>query len=130
MADQRATTAFARQSDPPSSPPSGHDAYDRAMRSDRLTSFAGLPGAELVSEGIEDLLAERQTALAALVSMAAPRLRQAGLDVPAAGDDGPPSYRLYELLARADPATAHRRYNALVGRIVSFARAAERASQR
>lgn len=100
------------------------------MRSEQLADLVDLPGAELVSEGIEDLLAERESALAALVSMAAPRLRRAGVQVPPEIPGEQPSHRLYELLARTDPATAHRRYNALVGRIVSFARAAERASQR
>lgn len=93
-------------------------------------ALADLPGAELVAEGIEDLAAGRETALAALVSMAAPRLRQAGVELPPAMHGGQPSHRLYELLARTEPATAHRRYNALIGRIVSFARAAERAPQR
>lgn len=100
------------------------------MRSDQLAGLAGLPGAELVTEGIDDLLAERETVLSALVSMAAPRLRRAGLDVPPSYARELPSHRLYALLAQADPATAHSRYNALIGRIVSFARAAERASPR
>lgn len=100
------------------------------MRPDQLAALERLPGAELVAAGIADLLAERETALAALVSMAAPRLRGAGMDVPPATPGESPSHRLYELLARTDPATAHRRYNALVGRIVSFARAAERAPRR
>lgn len=97
---------------------------------DQYPGLTDLPGAELVAKGIEDLAAERETALAALVTMAAPRLRQAGVEVPAQTWAGRPSHRLYELLARTDPATAHRRYNALIGRIVSFARAAERAPQR
>jgi hypothetical protein len=48
--------------------------------------------------------------------------------VPEGGGDQP-SHRLYELLARTQP-SAHSRYNALVGRIVSFARAAEHAAAR
>jgi hypothetical protein len=44
-------------------------------------------------------------------------------DVPAQ-----PSHRLYELLAQTDGSAAHSRYNALVRRIVSFARAAEHAA--
>jgi len=38
-----------------------------------------------------------------------------------------PSHRLYELVAEGEGG-AHSRYNALVGRIVSFAQAAERAA--
>ncbi len=65
-----------------------------------------------------------------LVAMAAPRLRALGFDVPAGG--GPrPSHRLYDLLSESgDGAEAYSRYNALIARIVSFARAAEHASSR
>lgn len=41
--------------------------------------------------------------------------------------DRAPSHRLYDLLAAEHSDSAHGRYNALVGRIVSFARAAEHA---
>lgn len=100
------------------------------MRAYDAAEFAGLPGAELVAEGVDDLSAARDTPLAALVCMAAPRLRDAGIDIPTSLPDGQPSHRLYALLAAAEPDSAHARYNALVGRIVSFARAAERASGR
>jgi hypothetical protein len=59
--------------------------------------------------------------------MAAPRLRMIGLEVPRTRSAGPAGHQLYELLAADDAATAHSRYNALVARMVSFARAAERA---
>ena len=87
-----------------------------------------LPGHDLVAAGMADLAAGRETAPALLVAMAAPRLRALGLDVPAGGGDRP-SHRLYELLSEGE-AGAHSRYNALVGRIVSFARAAEHATAR
>ena len=61
-----------------------------------------------------------------LVAMAAPRLRALGIDVPQT-DVERPSHRLYDLLAAEQPNSAHGRYNALVARIVSFARAAEHA---
>jgi hypothetical protein len=86
-----------------------------------------LPGADLVLEGIQDLRSGRDTPAAALVRMATPRLRAVGLHVPQTESDVLPGHRLYELLASADPATAHGRYNALVARVVSFSRAAERA---
>jgi hypothetical protein len=60
-----------------------------------------------------------------LVAMAAPRLRSLGFDVPSVEGTGS-SHRLYELLAESDSG-AHSRYNALVGRVVSFVRAAEHA---
>jgi hypothetical protein len=89
---------------------------------------ATLPGHELVSAGLADLAAGRESESSLLVSMAAPRLRALGFDVPSGGGEQP-SHRLYELLAERERG-AHSRYNALVGRIVSFARAAERASSR
>ena len=85
-----------------------------------------LPGSELVRAGLDDLAAGRETEASLLVTMAAPRLRALGLDVPAGGD-GQASHRLYGLLITGGDG-AHSRYNALVGRIVSFARAAEHAT--
>jgi hypothetical protein len=85
---------------------------------------ASLPGHELVSAGLGDLVAGRESEASLLVTMAAPRLRALGLEVPAGPKD--PSHRLYGLLAEREG--AHSRYNALVGRIISFARAAEHAS--
>ncbi len=96
-------------------------AYDLGM----LDAQADLPGFELVSAGIEDLASGRETESALLVAMAAPRLRALGIDVPQGGGERP-SHRLYELLSETDD-SAHSRYNALVARVVSFARAAEHA---
>jgi hypothetical protein len=87
-----------------------------------------LPGHELVTAGLADLAAGSETEAALLVAMAAPRLRALGFDVPPGGGERP-SHRLYELLSQTDVG-AHSRFNALVGRIVSFARAAEHAATR
>jgi hypothetical protein len=87
-----------------------------------------LPGYELVSAGLADLAAGRESESAMLVAMAASRLRALGYDVPSSGVERP-SHRLYELLSESDQ-DVHSRYNALVARMVSFARAAERASAR
>jgi hypothetical protein len=80
-----------------------------------------LPGRDLIDEGLSDLAAGLETAAALLVSIGAPRLRQLGLQVP----DAIPSseHRLYALLSRADPDSAHSQYNALLRRLVSFERA-------
>jgi hypothetical protein len=86
-----------------------------------------LPGADLVERGRADLAAGVLSQEALLVAAAASRLRAAGVEVPAAHVDTP-LHRLYELLAADEAAGAHSRYNALVGRMVSFARAAERAA--
>jgi hypothetical protein len=85
-----------------------------------------LPGNELVRAGLVDLVAGRESEASLVVAMAAPRLRALGFEVPAGGVEQT-SYRLYELLVSGG-GSAHSRYNALVGRMVSFARAAERAS--
>ena len=91
-----------------------------------LDTLRDLPGHDLVAAGVEDLARGRETEAALLVAMARPRLEALGVHVPAGG--GPrPSHRLYALLSEGDSG-AHSRYNALVGRIASFARAAEHAS--
>ena len=65
------------------------------------------------------------------VLMASRRLRAAGVEIPSAdAEPSAASHRLYELLAADDARNAHSRYNAIVGRLVSFARAAERARGR
>lgn len=61
--------------------------------------------------------------------MAAPRLRDIGFEVPVVQADEPAGHRLYDLLAAEHSTGAHSRYNALVARMVSFARAAEHASK-
>lgn len=86
-----------------------------------------LPGHELVNAGLRDLAAGRESEASLLIAMAARRLRAVGVQVPEGGGELP-SHRLYELLSEHDSAGAYSRYNALVGRIVSFARAAEHAS--
>lgn len=91
----------------------------------------GLPGADLVVAGMADLQAGRDTPDAALVRTAAPRLREIGIAVPEFAFGQPASHRLYVLLSDSDPAGAYSRYNALLGRMASFASAAEqRAAQR
>jgi hypothetical protein len=99
------------------------------LRARAPEELAGLPGADLVESGLEDLAAGRETIAALAVGMAGSRLRAVGLDVPPVGVERP-SHRLYDRLAREDDRTAHSRYNALVGRLASFARAAEHARAR
>ena len=84
----------------------------------------GLPGADLIESGLNDLRAGRETVAALLVAIGAPRLRNIGLEIP---DNLPPhpEHRLYDLLAKDDSDSAHSRYNAFVRRLVSYERAAE-----
>jgi hypothetical protein len=90
------------------------------------SELIGLPGAELVQRGIEDLSAGRRSAEALLVSIGAPRLRSLGIDVPRTPPS--PEHELYRLLAREKGDGAHSAYNALIRRLVSFERAAACAS--
>jgi hypothetical protein len=79
-----------------------------------------LPGSDLIEQGLEDLAAGAETAAALLVSIGAPRLRQLGVDVRNPFPSG--EHRLYALLSRTAPDSAHARYNALLRRLVSFER--------
>ena len=88
-----------------------------------------LPGADLYVAAVEDLRAGVESPAALLIALARGRLVDAGLSVPAVAVDRP-AHRLYDLLAAEDPESAHSRYNALLRRIVSFARAAEHAAAR
>lgn len=85
--------------------------------------FEGLPGAELVYEGLMDLADGRETAASLLVLIGAPRLRRLGLSIPETQLQ--PEHALYKLLAQSEPDSAHSRYNALIRTLVSFERAAE-----
>jgi hypothetical protein len=81
-----------------------------------------LPGAEIVFSGLADLMADRESVEALLVSIGAPRLRSLGIELksPIAS----PEHKLYSLLVREKGDAAHSAYNALLRRLVSFERAA------
>lgn len=83
---------------------------------------SSLPGGDLVAEGLQDLARGRESLAAALVSVGAPRLRTLGFGPVRTIEDA--EHRLYEMLARENPDSAHSRYNALIRRLVSFERAA------
>lgn len=87
-----------------------------------LADLGRLPGASLVQRGVEDLDAGRESAEALLVSIGAPRLRLAGVEV--ATPIAKPEHKLYLLLARERGNVAHSAYNALIRRLVSFERSA------
>jgi hypothetical protein len=80
-----------------------------------------LPGRDLIEQGLDDLAAGTETAAALLVSIGAPRLGELGIRVVNAIPAS--EHRLYALLSRTDPDSAHSRYNALIRRLVSFERA-------
>lgn len=83
-----------------------------------------LPGEDLIEEGVKDLHAQRETVAGLLVAIGSPRLRRLGIELPDILPENPED-RLYELLAKDEPDSAHSRYNALIRRLVSYERAAE-----
>jgi hypothetical protein len=94
--------------------------------------FTDLPGGDIVEAGLADLRAGRQSESALAVTIAAPRLRRLGIDVPSqtGRPAAPPEHRLYNLLGQQPGGGAHSRYNALLARMASFASAAEHATAR
>ena len=82
---------------------------------------AGVPGSDLVRQGLADLRAGLETDASLLVSIGAPRLRRLGFEVVSPFCD--PEHRLYIRLAQSTRNAAHSRYNALQRRLVSFERA-------
>src|SRR4051794_10158571 len=91
-----------------------------------LEDLAGLPGAELVLAGLEELQGEEPTENALLLLVASPRLRRLGFQIRERPDiPRPYEHRLYELLEQEYGAAAYSRYNSLIRRIVSFCRALE-----
>jgi hypothetical protein len=84
--------------------------------------FTGLPGADLVERGVNDLAAGRRSVEALLVSRATVRLRSCGLVAAEPLRDA--DRELYKLLAEREGTGAHA-YNALTRRLVSFMHAAE-----
>ena len=90
----------------------------------------GLPGEELLREGLADFQSGRCTIPACLVSMARPRLRRAGLITEGgAGSFPEPERQLYHLLGQ-EGGDAYSRYNALVRELVSFEQALDRRQSR
>jgi hypothetical protein len=80
----------------------------------------GLPGGDLIDQGLDDLAADRETRASLLVSLASSRLRREGVPLPKrCFSDG--DRRLYRLLGTTEGPLAHARYLALIRQVVSFA---------
>jgi hypothetical protein len=88
-----------------------------------MRDIDGLPGADLIAAGLDDLAAGVDSIPSLLVSIGAPRLRRLGMALPRVEAD--PEHRLYQQLVSQHGDAAHGRYNALVRRLVSFERALE-----
>ena len=86
------------------------------------------PGAEVISEGLEDLSANRITPAACAISIALPRLSKAGLVDSAllAKQIPEPERTLYRLLDDQGEG-AYGRYNAFLRRLIRFEHALDRA---
>jgi len=84
-------------------------------------SGEGVPGGDLVRQGLADLDSGRESEAALLVSIGAPRLRRLGFAVTSPFPE--PEHRLYARIARSGADAAHARYNALLRRLISFERA-------
>lgn len=78
----------------------------------------GLPGGELIDQGLADLAAGHVSDESLLVSIAAPRLRREGVPTPVALED--PEDRLYERMVERHGQLAHARYGALLRQAASF----------
>ena len=79
----------------------------------------GLPGGDIVDEGLADLASGRTSAASLLLSLAAPRLRREG--VPVTDTESDPELRLYRLLSSTAGDLGYARYNAYLRLVVSFA---------
>lgn len=88
--------------------------------------LTGLPGEELICQGIEDLRERRESVESLMVQIGASRMRAAGLDIPLfSKPDIDAELRLYGLLSSQFGNEAYPRYNALLRRLISFERALE-----
>jgi len=79
----------------------------------------GLPGADRIRDGLEDMGAGRHTVASCLVRIARPRLSRAGLMPHAVACDDGAELELYQMIG-AEGARAHSQFNALVRELVSF----------
>ena len=89
-----------------------------------MSAMENLPGGDLIRVGLRDAAAGIESVESLLVEIAASRLRESGLPVPAmrpATLDA--EIRLHRLLAKTHGDDAYGRYNALLRRLVSFTRA-------
>ena len=86
-----------------------------------MLSDGRLPGYEIVDPGLADLQAGVLSDSALAVLAAAPRLRRAGIAVPAGFDELGASRELYERLAIQLGDAALSRHHAVMRRVVSYA---------
>jgi len=89
------------------------------------------PGADLIEKGLEDLRRGLVSAEALLVLIGSPRLKRLGLNIPnPENSPAVPEHALYQFLQQQSPRDAYGRYNALIRRLVSYERTAERLTKK
>ncbi len=90
----------------------------------QVNDFDGLPGADAIRAGLEDLAAGRESVESLLIQIGAPRLSWLGIALPMPPDVDA-DRRLYRLLAAQHGNGAHSQFNSLIRQLVSFERALE-----
>jgi hypothetical protein len=90
--------------------------------------FKGLPGGDLIQDGLDDLEEGKISESALLVLVARPRLLALGIPVkvPENLPAGPVEHALYSAIEERLGRGAHSYYNSLIRRAVSFEHALER----
>ncbi|HEY5437254.1 MAG TPA: hypothetical protein VIK13_18640 [Candidatus Limnocylindrales bacterium] len=83
-----------------------------------LSAYRSLPGFEIVEPGLDDLARGRLTVSALVLTVCRERLAEVGITVPPVDED--PVDALHNALEEEVGDDAHARYNALLGRMLSF----------
>jgi len=95
-----------------------------------MSEIKGIPGAEIIEQGLSDLSLGVDSEEACLVMMAHSRLTQLGLQIPISSSlalgtrEAPPEACLYEILAKKHGNGAHSKFKAYERRLHSFLRSA------
>lgn len=89
------------------------------------TSLDGLPGAELIQQGIDDLAVGEESIPALVVAIGAHRLSEKLPVVKTENLPRRPERLLYRMLLDENPREAYGRYNAYLRRLSRFCRALE-----
>jgi hypothetical protein len=90
----------------------------------QINDFDGLPGADAIRAGLQDLAAGRESVESLLIQIGAPRLSWLGVVLPAK-PDADADRRLYRLLEAQHGNGAHSQFNSLIRQLISFERALE-----
>lgn len=91
-----------------------------------VDDFTGLPGEELIRQGILDSAIGKESVFSLLVAVGYPRLHGLGVEIPGIETFlDSPEHHLYRLLFDETPRESYSRYNAFIRRLVSFERSLE-----